>query len=55
MIIPRIPNETWFENVRLSRKCIVQFKPLHVGHSLSPPHLYKLSLDDSPFYILHLN
>jgi hypothetical protein len=52
-IIPTIPHRPWFNNLGLSRKSIVAFTRLRIGHSLLPHHAFKLSLNSSPLCTRH--
>jgi hypothetical protein len=54
-IIPNIIRKTWFNILLLHRPYILQFNRLRIGHHLLPSHSFKLGLNDSPFYTLHLN
>uniref|UniRef100_A0A2S2R880 RNase H type-1 domain-containing protein n=1 Tax=Sipha flava TaxID=143950 RepID=A0A2S2R880_9HEMI len=53
-IVSIIPHKTWFNNLHLSRSTIIQFNRLRSGHTTLPAHAYKLDLNDSLFYTLHI-
>jgi len=47
-ITSTIPSHKWFHNLSLSRRHIVQFSQLRLGHNLLPAHAFHLSLNHSP-------
>lgn len=53
-IVPNLLHKTLSKNFSLPRSVIVQFNSLHTVHTLLLSHTYKLCLNDSRLYTLHL-
>ena len=48
-ILPKVPNEPWFEKIKLFRKISTQITRLRIGHALTPAYLNKIGIREDPF------
>ena len=48
-ILPKVPNEPWFEKMKLFRRISTQITRLRIGHSLTPAYLNKIGVRKDPF------
>ena len=48
-ILPKVPNEPWFEKINLFRRISTQITHLRIGHSFTPAYLNKIGVREDPF------
>ena len=49
LILPKVPNEPWFEKIKLFRRISSQITRLRIGHSPTPAYLNKIGVREDPF------
>ena len=48
-ILPKVPNEPWFEKIKLFRRISTQMARLRIGNFPTPANLNKIGLREDPF------